>query len=99
MLALQLNKENICNNLGKYKSDLFMLGSVQNATNVKATKKIILMKKILYLTAFLSIFLSFACKNKYAGFNMVYRKDLPKAIPTGASTDRKSTRLNSSHVD
>ena len=44
------------------------------------------MKKILFLTAFLSVFLSFACKNKYAGFNMVYRKDLPKAIPTGAST-------------
>ncbi len=44
------------------------------------------MKKIFYLSAFLATFIFTNCKNKYDGFNMVYRKDLPKAIPTGAST-------------
>jgi hypothetical protein len=44
------------------------------------------MKKILNLSLFLSVFIFTNCKNKYDGFNMVYRKDFPKAIPTGAST-------------
>ena len=43
------------------------------------------MKRTFYLLVFLPL-VFFNCKNKYDGFNMIYRKDFPKAIPTGAST-------------
>jgi hypothetical protein len=44
------------------------------------------MKKILFAVALLPLLFSSACKNKYDGFDMIYRKDFAKAIPVGAST-------------
>lgn len=43
-------------------------------------------KNIIVLFASILMLISSGCRNKFEGFDMLYRKDFAKAIPAGAST-------------